>query len=335
MARLSSGPEGGYAVSSPLLDPITYTYTFSDTSLNTNTPQQIKRVTGHHRNILTYSVAGVPYTWSFALTGGTNAIVSTYNPHGNLSNNFITAPADPPRGCNVTVVLPPPLNTTLKNVFQVTETVTGLGLIFVFAYCPDMGIPSTILYPSGQSALTSSVALNVVFYRNPNLFVGSGYSISMQGPDYYVQPYTTLFPSSGVTNPLDAHTPLPFSSVRGQQTIIVTNTTTNFYFAFVLYAGGISAQGAGYIGYIYNPIKNSELSGYIENSTVNSIIQLGNPACRINPVQYTITTVAPDSKTYIFVFYPSQQAPTITLQTGTLGADSLNVTVAKHIYSMV
>lgn len=334
MARLSSGPEGGYAISSPLLEPIQYTYNLSAASLNANTPQQISRVNGHHRITLTYNVAGVPYTWSFALTGGTNAIVSTYNPHGN-PNNFMTAAGDPPRGCTVTVLLPPPHNTTLKNVFQVTETITGLGLIFVFAYCPDMGIPSTILYPSGQAALTSSVTVNFIFYRNPNLFVSSGYSISMQGPEYYIQPYTTPFISSGGVNPLDAHTPLPFSSVSGQQTIVVSNTTTDFYFAFVVYAGGISAQGAGYIGYIYNPIKNSDLSGYIENATINSIIELGNPLCRINPVQYTITTVAPDSKTYILVFYPSQQQPTITLQTGTLGADSLDVTVAKHIYSLV
>lgn len=330
MSRFSSGPEGGYGVSSPQLEIIPLDYTFTSVTMNTGAPQLIKRINGQHRIYLTYVSGGQPYTWYFSLTGGTNQILPTsyYSP----SNNYITVPADPPRGCAVTKIAPAP-NTTRTDVFQVVENLTGLNISLVFAYCPTMGIESTVTYSGG--VLASNLSLNLVLYRNFNRAITGALAFSYQGPDYGIVSWPTSMISSGGVNPLDNHIPLPFSRVSGQQEIVVTNTTTNFFFSFVIdYA--IVKQGNGYIGYCYSPTLNAIVQDEevgISNLTYQA---LDNIYSETNPVRLTITTVAPDSKTYIFVFYPFTSEPTITLQApATLGAQSLSVIVNKNSYLAV
>jgi hypothetical protein len=334
MARFSSGPEGGYAVSSPAFETIVYPYTFSAATMNSNVPQPIKRVNGQHRIIMRYTNGGILYSWSFGISGGTNRITSEWaKPRGVASNNnFITSFGDPPRGCTVVVVLPQPTNTTLVNVFQVTETVTGLGLIFVFAYCPTMGISSTVVYPSGQAPLTSNVIVDLLSYRLPDTFRTPAMYISFQAPEYYVHPYITNFTSSGGVNPLDDNLPHPFSNISGQQTIVVS--IGNFYFSFEIDAKIAACNG--YIGYVNNTMLNSEWDYTAENATIDSIIYLGNPLSIVNPVQYTLTSIAPDSNTYIFVIYPDSRPPTIQLQApGVQGANNVTVTVNKNVYDVI
>lgn len=337
MSRIGSGVQGGTAIVAPSYHKYV---TQSTLTFTPGVPQTFGRVTGPHRIIMTFSPrVGYSVAWSFALTGGTNAVSpdvlpmfprdpqKLYNPTINYRINGDDLPS---YGCSILALPVPPKSamTTRVNVFEVTETVTGLGLVFTIAECPYAGVEPTVACNSNVT-----VDMKVISYRAcASNSRAIGWLESRGAPFYVVRNFPTLFISSGITNPLDSHTPLPFKRISGQQTILVSDTS-GFYFSFdVDY--GIIGQGNGYIGSINSRANASLASKDIENATLVSINSPSDPGAVIKMEQFTIT--AGDGRTYIFTFDPNgdvQVQPTIQLLAGPpLGPDSLTVNVFVRFF---
>lgn len=338
MATYGSGPQGGRALIAP-----SYTKSVSRVQISTliNTPQKFPRVCGPHRIVMTSGSS----TWSFAITGGTNRVASNVLPmfpknqdevYDQSINYRINGQDLPPFGCTISTVMPIPQNTTLINVFNVTESVTGSALTFLLAYCPFMGIDSTITYTGAPSA--GFIDMKIISYRvsagNQRVF---GYIQSFGAPRYVVRNFSTSFTPSGGANPLDAFVPLNFERVSGQQTILVMNTTTDSYFAFDVDYGIIS-QGNGYLGYI-SPTANARLASTdIENATLLSISSPTASGAVPKVIEYLL--LADDGRTYRFTFDPDgarQTPPTIELVSPgpALAADTLVVNVYVRYFQTI
>lgn len=338
MATYGSGPQGGRALIAP-----SYAKNISRIQISTsiNTPQKIPRVYGPHRIVMSSGAN----TWSFAITGGTNRVSSSVLPmfpkhrddlYDQSINFRINGQDLPPAGCTITTVMPIPQNTTLINVFSVTETVTGSNLSFLLGYCPFMGVDSTVTYTGAPVA--GLIDIKIISYRasagNQRAF---GYIQSFGAPTYVVRNFQTSFvPVLGV-NPLDAFSPLNFERVSGQQTILVMNTTTKSYFAFDVDYGIIS-QGNGYLGYI-SPTANARLASMdIENATLLSITTPTASGAIPKVIQYLF--LADDGRTYKFTFEPNgarEIPPTIELVSPGpgLGADTLVVNVFVRYFQTI
>lgn len=338
MATYGSGPEGGRALIAP-----SYTKSVSRLQISTliNTPQKFPRVCGPHRIVMTSG----SNTWSFAITGGTNRVSSSVLPmfpknqdslYDQNINYRVNGQDLPSFGCTITTVSPIPKNTTLINVFSVKEIVTGSNLSFTLAYCPFMGIDSTITYTG--AALAGFVDMKIISYRvsagDQRVF---GYIESFGAPRYTVRNFITTFaPVLGV-NPLDAFAPLNFERISGQQTILVRNTTTNSYFSFDVDYGIIS-QGNGHLGHI-SPTANARLASIdIENATLLSISASSNSGSVPKVIQYIF--LANDGRTYKFSFDPDgarEIAPTIELVSPgpALAADTLVVNVIVRYFQTI
>ena len=291
-------------------------------------------MTGHHRIIVKYN--GV--AWSFALAGGSNRILSTYAPiaaNGSTKLNedlryTVMANDLPPLGCTVEVIPTDPMTTSTRiDQFRVTDTVTGNSRVLIFSLAPFVGIPSTVESPTGELAYGTDVEIDLVYYRLPDVFRCLGYGISFGAPEYSILDYSTAFTSDGMTNPLDDNLTHEFTRVSGQQTIAVKNDDSGFYFSIdVDY--GIMGQGLGYPGYI-GPQRNATDVGDPVNCVIDSIEGLWGKSLD-QAVKYSITTSAPDSKSYAFIFYPVATNPTIQLLApGSLADES----VTLHVYSRV
>lgn len=330
--------QGGYALISPSYNK---NVLLKVISLGLTTPQKFPRVCGPHRIFMTWN----SFTWSFAITGGTNRITSDVLPMFprpsndlyNVPNNFQINDQDvPPCGCTIYTVLPYPQNTTLINVFRVTENLTGNNFSFVVAYCPFTGIDSTITY-DGAPQIPNTVDMKIVSYRvASNNHRAIGYHISFGAPNYIVRSFQTKFiPNAGV-NPLDANTPLDFERISGQQTVVFKNTTTGFYFSFdVDY--GIIGQAHGYLGLV-SPTANATLASMdITNATLVSITHQGDVNAVIQVMQFTFD--ANDGRRYVFTFDPvgyNQIPPTIQLVSpGALGAEDATVTVYTRYFHSI
>jgi hypothetical protein len=330
------GVQGGRAIIAPAYKKYV---TPQAISVAINTPQTFLRVTGPQRILMTYTpLIGLARTWSFALTGGTNAVSpeglpmfprppdALYNPTINYRINGADLP---PFGCTILTLPVPPASamTTRINIFQVTETVTGLGLSFIVACCPFADVDPTITYTGLPQ--TGSIELKVISYRaSGDEHRAIGYPVSRGAPFYSVKNFPTTFvPVAGV-NPLDAFNPLPFQRVDGQQTIIVSNTTTGFYFSFdVDY--GIIGQGHGYLGYTFSPTANARLASTdIENAFLVSITSPSDPNAEMKIEQFVLAGF--DGRAYRFTFDPSgynEVPPTIQLLGPVLGGETLVVNV--------
>lgn len=337
MARLGCGPDGGRAKISPTFTSVKTSTAFTAAQVNTGLPLEFSRKQGHHRVYIKYFTnsdpgPGTPFIWSFALSGGTNRVVSSLN--DNRAIDFRIASNDPPRGCSI-VRIPAVGNTTRINQFRVIETVTGNALTFVFAYCPYFGITSTITYTSGPVLSGNGIIVETVAYRLVSEFRATGMDIAFGAPSYSIDQYATNFTSVLGVNPLDAGTPLPFSWVTGQSDVVVQNTTNpgqGFFFSFTV-SYGIQGQAAGYP--YGGPTTNAELEDNPENATLTSSLVL-SPGCITTPIKFTFTTLAPDSRVYAFIFYPDGGAPTIQLVSGApLGANNIQVSVYKPCFETV
>ena len=156
---------------------------------------------------------------------------------------------------------------------------------------------------------------------------GPSGGLSFGPPHYNRHVGPTYFTSVGGINPLDANTPLPFIRILGQQFIIATNMTTGFSWAIEV-AGGYNSITGGYLT-AYDSSANYVVTGEPLNCTI--VPDYTPPTNPLMLNNYTVTTNAPDSKTYYIQFSPlATVAPLITLESpGALGADNL---VVKVIY---
>jgi hypothetical protein len=77
-----------------------------------------------------------------------------------------------------------------------------------------------------------------------------------------------MFRSNGTTNPIDAHTPLPFKRYNGQQDIIITDTSTG-QFILVEVDYGVISDGGGYKGVI-SPTANCTILSTIGCTAVGT-----------------------------------------------------------------
>jgi hypothetical protein len=333
MATYGGGTvQGGNSFKNVKFTPNRYTAAFSVAQLNTNLGIPFNKVTGPQTFIMRYENGGpIAPTWEFSIRGGSNTTSGDglpiyQNTITNYGVNDYVPDPSPPRGCTVTV-LPKPTNSTRINIFQIVENVTGLGLIFHLALAPFAPVQPLLIFPAPQVALFG-ISMTTIFYRTTPGFTTSGIPSSFGAPDYDIESFTTPFTSGGGVNPLDASNPLPFRRFSRQQTIMVTNTTTGFYFSFDIDYGIIN-QGNGYIGYI-NPTVNALLVPHSipQNCTVTNT---GAPQAGVVKIlQYTV--VALDGRTYIFTFDPNtytQTSPTIRLVGPALAADSVTV---ENIY---
>jgi len=340
MATVGSGyVQGGKALIAP--SAVKYVDR-KQISLGVTTPQKFSRVVGPQRIIMTWGT----YSWAFSLTGGSNTTQSQTLPMFprprddvyNATIDFRINGADLfPFNCTIITILPIPQNTTLINVFQVTETVTGNNFTFLLAYCPTAGIDSTITY-LGAPQVPNFVDMKIVYYRaklsDSRAFT---YPLSYGPPSYYVSNSPTTFAPVVGVNPLDAFTPLQFQRMSGEQTILVSNTTTGFYFAFdVDY--GIIGQARGYLGWV-NPTANASLAAIdVVNATILDISSPGDPNAVIQVIQFVVA--ADDGRTYVFTFDPSgstQVPPTIMLDSPgpVIGAETIVVNVFVRHFQIV
>jgi hypothetical protein len=338
MASYGFGTQGGFSSISPSYHKDVVRQVIS---LGITTPQKFHRVCGPHRIFMTWGI----FTWSFALVGGTNRVSPDVLPMFprspndvyNATINFKINDQDaPPYGCTIFTVLPIPQNTTLINVFRVTENLTGNNFSFLVAYCPFTGIDSTITY-SGVPQTPNTIDMKIVSYRvASDNHRAIGYTISFGAPDLVVRNFPTKFTSVAGVNPLDANIPLNFARISGQQTIVFQNINTGFYFSFdVDY--GIIGQAHGYLGWV-NPTANATLASMdITNATLVSITHAGDPNAVIQIMQFTFD--ANDGRRYVFTFNPvgyTQTPPTIELVSpGMLGAEDAMVNVfTRYFYSI-
>ena len=325
------GTQGGQALNAPSYRKYQYKTIFTSATLNTNTPQTYPRVTGQQRIFMKY----LTYTWSFAIDGGSNTVAPevmpmfpntslTYNP----SIDYLVD-RDPPRGATVQV-LPIPTGTTRINVFRVTETVTGSNFTFDLAYSPFASKVDPTVTLLAPQILAGDLEIDVVFFRSTPDLRSSGRLIAFGAPSYRVHDFLTPFLSTGVTNPLDTFTPLPFHRSNGQQEIVVSNTTTGAYFSFEI-DYGIIGQAGGYLG-LTSPTANALPTSPPENATIMSVpISETNDAALAHVSRYRVT--ANDGRVYMFTFDPDgyrQIPPTIQLVNPgpPFGAENIEL----HIY---
>lgn len=340
MATYGSGfVQGGNGIMTVKSQPNIYTTTFSTASLNTHLPLEFNRVCGPQTIVMTYNNgAPIQPSWQFTIKGGMNYTSSDVLPmFSNTNTNYGVVdyvPDDSPtRGCTISV-LPKPSNTTRINVFEVVESVTGLNLRFTISACPFAPVPPVLVFPAPQVALFG-VTLTNTFYRLSPGFTTGGIPSSYSSPGYEIESFETLFPSSAGVNPLDGMSALPFRRYNGQQTIVVTNTTTGFFFSFDIDYGIIN-QGNGYFGFT-NPTTNAvEVQGTQPKNCTITNTGLFYPSM-IKPLEYTV--VALDGRTYIFTFDPNsytQAKPTIRLSAGPLfGVENVTVESVYLYFSSV
>lgn len=320
--------QGGNALKNVSFDVYNYNTNFSDASLNTNLGLQFNRVTGPQIITMRYNNGGpIEPSWEFYIKGGSNTTSS------NLSPMFQTTATNygvedyvpdnfPPKGCTISV-LPKPVNSTRINIFEIREFVTGLNLVFRIAMCPSGPVSPILTLPSPQVILFP-INLTTTFYRISSGFGIAGLFSTYGAPQYDIDSLKTEFLSSGGINPLDAGNPLSFRRYSGQQTIMVTNISSGFYFSFDINFG-IIKQGDGYIGYT-SPTINAVL---VENSLSKNCIVTNtgiDQASIVKVLEYSV--LALDGRTYIFKFDPNpynQKAPTIKMVGPAFGIESVVV----------
>ena len=350
MSRFAVGPQGGQALQSPSYTTYKYTGTYTKTQLTTNLAL-LKRVMGQQRIVCTLAIAGTPYTFSFALTGGTNRpttnalpmfpnLASTYS---TLINYALDGQNTPPAGCTVEMLPIPSGGTASRiNIFDVTETLSGSNYVFRFSLCPFLNIDSTI--ESTGPVLPDGTTLTVYseFFRvTPDLRT-EGKLISGMTPNYTTRLFNTLVPTNGAASPLDTPgTKVDFRRYPGQQTIVFTNLTTSYYFSIDL-DYGIIGQANGYIGFTTSPTANCRTISTPVGCTVNSVaVSNANSNANSRVIRLEVTSPVSDGggRVYTLEFSPyayQKAAPTISLGSGAvLGNVDVNVGVYARYFSYV
>lgn len=339
---ISHGSEGGQAIIAP-----TYKKLVNKLSLTLapGVPQTFPRICGPHRIVMTFTpLVGLPSSWTFALTGGSNQTATEVLPmfprksddlYNQVINYRINGNDLPPFGCTITTLPIPPASemSSRINIFQVDETVTGSNFSFKLAYCPFSGIDPTI-----TSTAAVTIEMKVLYYRVfGDRYRAFGYLESRGAPVYIVKNFPTLFNSMAGVNPLDAFTPLPFKRISGTQTILVANTTTGFYFLFdVDYS--VFSQSPGYLGYISPTANALPASSDVENATLVSVGSQNDAGAQIQVIDFILA--ATDGRSYRFRFDPhgyNQTPPTIQLLAPgpVLGAENLVVNVFVRYFQTI
>lgn len=351
MSTFATGPQGGQAIWSPSYVINKYEKTYTESSLVSG-PVNFNRVMGPQRIVMSLIDGVFRYVWSFSLSGGTNRQVtnalpmfpnpsSTYNP----SINFITDPNDvAPMGCMVKTQ-PIPLSKTSSriNIFDVTETSSGSDYKFRLSMCPFLNIDSTIESIGPSLPPGSTLIVYSEFFRvNPNLRTG-GIPISFMAPEYSVKSYETIIAPNGGISPLDnPSTKIPFTRFAGQQTIMLVNYSTGFYFVIdVDY--GIIGQGNGYLGYV-SPTSNGVLvqgSSPVGCSVSNITISGANTnaVSKITKLKVSTSVMDGGGREYLITLSPSayrNENPTISRSAGApIGNEEIGVRVYGRYFSSV
>jgi hypothetical protein len=262
-----------------------------------------------------------------------NGVTANGSPNYQQSLNY-SVDKEIPRGCTVNTLPVPTNGSTRINIFSVTETVTGSNFNFQIAYCPFFTIDSTVTLVSPQ-ALLGNLTILTAYYRGVSDIGNTGTPVALSVPHYNNRSFVQNFPSNGVTNVLDANTPLTFPRVNGLFAVIVTYGTS--YFSFEVDAG-IMRQDQAYIGLI-SPLYNAKLEGIPENCTVQNILLTPGVNNAVEKyVEFQVTDLS--GRNYIFTFDPDpykQILPTIQLVSGSppFGAVSVNLRVATLYYGMI
>ncbi len=360
MSRFAIGPQGGQALQSPTYKIYRYSGVYSSAEL-ADGPVLLKRVTGQQRLTGILTIAGVAYTFSFALTGGTNRPVTNALPmfpntetvYNHQINYRPDAQNTPPLGCTVvTQPIPSPglgPGTSRINIFNVTESVTGSGYVLRFSMCPFLNIDTTIEVvttgPDAGPAIPEGATLVVYseFFRvTPDLRT-EGKLISSMTPNYTTRVFTTSIPAVDGASPLDTPgTKINFRRYAGQQTIVFSSSSGYYFSLEVDY--GIIGQANGYIGWTANPSANGGIvptGKGIPNpspagtAVANAIISSANSNSNAHVVKLEITSPASDGGGRVYVIQLSPYAytaipPTISLKSGAPLGD---VDVTMKVYA--
>jgi hypothetical protein len=344
MSRFSIGPQGGQAIGSPSYVINKYQGVYTRVMLNAG-PVNFQRVMGPQRIVMNLFDGTNTYIWSFAITGGTNKPVtnalpmfpntaSTYDP----SINFILDPAGiVPLGCTV-VTQPIPLAKTSSriNIFNVTETTSGLGYAFQLSLCPFLNITTTIQTIGHALPVGSVLTVYSEFFRvHPDLRT-NGTPISFMAPTYATRTYETLInPILGIS-PLDnPATKVPFNRFSGQQTIVFVNHSTGYYFTIdVDY--GVIGQGNGYLGYV-SPTANGVLvsgSTPVGCSVENIFVSGANSNAVMRMTRLEVISDVSDGggRTYLIDLFPATYGKTTPLISRSAGAPIGNEVIGVQIY---
>lgn len=351
MSTFSIGPQGGQAIYSPSYKINKYEKIYTEASL-TSGPVYFQRVIGPQRIVMNLTDGLFTYTWSFALSGGTNRQVTNALPMFpnttktyNSSDNFIVDPNGlAPLGCIVeTQPIPATKTSSRINIFDITETLSGSSYKFRLSACPFSNIDSTIELIGPALPSESTLTVYSEFFRvNPNLRT-DGIPISFMSPSYKVKLYeTSILPVDGVS-PLDSpSTKIQFTRFAGQQTIVFINYTTGYYFTIDI-DYGIIGQGNGYIGYV-SPTSNGTL---VPNSTpigctVKNVFVNGSNVYAVSKmVRLEVTSPVDDGggRTYLIDLFPSayrNEKPTISVSSGApIGNEDLAIRVYGRYFSTV
>lgn len=340
-----SGPQGGKSLLSN--EYVTYSYQkmLSDADLNTNGAFELQRITGHQEIVIHFLVPGpiIP-SCTFYITGGSNTTQSnvlpmfpnTYQTY-NQTINYI--PAETPRGC-IVETQPQPTGTTRINVFRVTETITGDGYSFIFAFSPFTKVNPTVTFPTGQPPFTGDmIAITSFFARlHPNMR-SSGMPISSGAPEYFNREYPLTFP--GGPNPLDDMQPHEFRRANGIQEIVVTIVSTGFMFSFPI-DYGIIGEANGYIGFV-SPLPKARIPvergmTKIQNCIIEGIGE-SDPIALPSTFGVTTPTDPEGVRFYRFIFDHNpytQKKPTIQLLGGSpFGASDVIINVVTKKFMSV
>lgn len=338
MASLSSGPQGGQGISSPSFIPYSITKLYTQAQLAAGICY-FPRVMGPQKISMILKDGLYTYTWTFSIKGGSNSPQSgalvmfpntapTYNP----SINYGTDPEGlPTMGCSLVVTQAPTgTKTTRINTFLITENLSGSNYQFKLSMCPFYGIDSSIEVVGTLPPVGSTLTMITEFYRSTPDLRTSGVLLSFSAPSYSVKAFETdIAPISG-SSPLDSLI-IPFVRFPGQQTIMVVNYNTGYYFSFDVDYGIIS-QAGGYLGY-RSPTPNAKVvQGSIAYGCTISTSSTADPNAIQRPIYIDATTDASDfTRTYRFTFYPfpaNPQEPTIQLISGALiGNEEIGVRV--------
>ncbi len=353
MASLSSGPQGGKGIYSPTYVVNRYAKEWVATDFDDTTPVEFLRVMGPHRIIMTLTTTGEGggiYTFSFSLTGGTNQPVTnsrvmfpnTAKVYNQTINFIVNGSEVPPTGCVVTTdPIPESKIPTRINIFRVRETLSGDDTTFIFRMCPFLNIPTTIETTEDLPA-DSTLAVYAEFYRvHPNLRT-EGILISREAPSYRAQLYTTTITPVDNVSPLDdPTTKVPFKRFSGQQTIVMTNNTTNYYFSFDL-DYGIIGQGNGYLGWCSGTANGRVVKSEPIGCTIENVVISGaNTNALAKVIRLRVTTEVGDGggRVYLLEVSPSgynQIPPTISRELGAaIGDEIVTVQVCGRYFQTV
>lgn len=320
MGSIGAGPQGGIKFISPSYTSFSENITLTPLQLQTYAPLEFPGVVGQQTTTISFDV---DIACQFSLVGGTtrtaqqlfpNATNSNYDQSQTYRVNDIL-----PIGCTLEAqpLASPPSKSSRINRFLLTETVTGNNFQFILAYSPFFPINPTLQFLSPQ------IILLPITVTTTNLMVNKdnrpiGYQLSLNYPTFNTQIYPTLF-GAGVLDDLLPHS---FTRFNGQQTIRVTNNTTQFQFAFEI-DYGINTQ-ASYYNFT-DPTCVAKLINTLYGCTITTPV-IPNNYSAYSVVVFTVTGT--DGRSYLFTIQPNPAEailPTITLVGPALGAATLNV----------